>query len=74
MTRLKVTQIGNSLGVILPRAVAVRLKVGKGDELNCSETQQGIELTSFDPDFQKKLESARRISKRYRNTLKELAK
>ena len=74
MTRLKVTQIGNSLGVILPRDVAARLKVAKGDELNYSETEQGIELTSFDPDFQRKLESARRVSKRYRNALKELAK
>lgn len=74
MTRLKVTRIGNSLGVILPREVAARLKVVKGDELSFTETPDGIELSSYDPDFQEKLKVARRVTRRYRNALKELAK
>ena len=74
MSKLKVTQVGNSLGVILPRAVAARLGVGKGDELSYSETPQGIELTGYDPDFQTKLDAARRVTRRYKNALKELAK
>lgn len=74
MAKLKVAQIGNSLGVILPKAVAARLKVVKGDLLSYSETPSGIELTSYDPEFQKKLDAARKISRRYKNALKELAK
>jgi putative addiction module antidote len=74
MAKLKIAQIGNSLGVILPRSVVEHLQVTKGDELSCTETANGIELTSFDPDFEKKLEAARRVTKRYRNALKELAK
>ena len=74
MTKLKVTQVGNSLGVILPKNVAARLGVAKGDELSYSETPQGIELTGFDLDFQKKLQAARKVTRRYRNALKELAK
>lgn len=74
MGKLRVTQVGNSLGVILPREVAARLKVEKGDELAYTETQGGIELTSYDPDFEKKLKAARRVTRRYRNALKELAK
>jgi putative addiction module antidote len=74
MSKLKVAQVGNSLGVILPKSVIERLKVAKGDELSCTETANGIELTSFDPDFDKKLEAARRVTRRYRNALKELAK
>lgn len=74
MSKLKVRQVGNSLGVILPKEVAARLGVAKGDALYCSETPHGIELTGYDPQFEKKLEAARRVTRRYRNALKELAK
>jgi putative addiction module antidote len=74
MATLKVTQIGNSLGVILPKEVAARLKVKKGDELAYVDTPGGIELTSYDPSFERKMEAARRVAKRYRNALRELAK
>jgi len=74
MTTVKVTQIGNSLGVILPREVAARLKVEKGDALFCTQTRNGIELSRFDPSFEAKMKAARRIAKRYRNALRELAK
>ncbi len=33
MTTLKLTQIGNSVGVILPKEVLARLKLEKGDSL-----------------------------------------
>lgn len=71
---LKVTQIGNSLGLILPREIVERLRLVKGEEVSVVETAQGIEITPFDPDFAKKVEAARRITKRYRNALRELAK
>ena len=74
MASLKVTQIGNSLGVILPREIVERLKLAKGDEVAVVETRDGIELTPFDPDFDSKLEAAKKITKRYRNALRELAK
>ena len=74
MSKLKIAQVGNSLGVILPKHVIARLKVAKGDEISCTETANGVELTSYDPDFEKKLEAARRVTRRYRNALKELAK
>jgi putative addiction module antidote len=74
MSKLKIAQVGNSLGVIFPKSIVERLGVVKGDELSCTETANGIELTSYDPDFEKKLEAARRVTRRYRNALKELAK
>jgi len=74
MASLKITQVGNSLGVILPREIIERLKLAKGDEVAVIETPNGIELTPFDPEFDRKLEAARRITKRYRNALRELAK
>ena len=74
MAKLKVVQVGNSLGVILPKETAERLRVAKGDTLNCVATQGGIELTPYDPGFEKKMAVARRVMRRYRNTLRELAK
>jgi putative addiction module antidote len=74
MTTVKVTQIGNSVGVILPREIAARLKVGKGDTLFCTATRNGVEMSPFDPAFGAKMAVARRVSKRYRNALRELAR
>jgi len=74
MATLKVTQIGNSLGLILPKEIVERLRLEKGESVSVVETPQGIEITPFDPDFDKKLEAARKVTKRYRNALRELAK
>ncbi len=74
MTTLKVTQIGNSLGVILTKAIAGRLKLQKGDALTCTETPNGIEISIYDADFEAKMKAARKVSKKYRNALRELAK
>ena len=48
---LKVTTIGNSVGVILPKEILERLRVKRGDSLYVIETKNGIELTSYDPEF-----------------------
>ena len=74
MTSLKVTQVGNSLGVILPKEITERLNLAKGDELSVTATPNGIEITPFDPNFEAKIKAAKSISRRYRNTLRELAK
>jgi putative addiction module antidote len=74
MTSLKITQVGNSLGVILPKEITEKLNLAKGDELALIETANGIELTPYDPEFEAKMEAARGITKRYRNALRELAK
>lgn len=74
MATLKITQIGNSLGLILPREIVERLRLAKGESVSVVETAQGIEITPFDPDFERKLEAARKVTKRYRNALRELAR
>ena len=71
---VKVSQIGNSLGVILSKELLVKLRVEKGDRLHVVETPTGIELRTYDPDFEKQLKIGRDIAKRYRNALRELAK
>ena len=70
MATLKVTQIGNSLAVILNKEVSARLKLQKGDELTYIETPNGIEISPYDAKFQEKMKVARKGSRKYRNALR----
>ena len=70
---VRVTAIGNSAGVILPKEVLARMSVGKGDELFLVETDRGIELTPYQPDFAAKVEVARQIMRENRDALRKLA-
>jgi len=70
---LKVTTVGNSVGVILPKEILERLRVKKGDSLYVIETKNGIELTSYDPEFAKQVEVAERVMRKDRDALKKLA-
>jgi len=45
---LKVRRIGNSLGVVLPKEVLAKLRVGEGDQLAVSDTPDGVALSAFD--------------------------
>lgn len=71
---LKVRRIGNSLGVVLPKEVLAKLRVGEGDELSVSDTPSGVALTAFSDEVQRQLDIGRDLMKRYRNALRELAK
>ncbi len=74
MSVVKLTQIGNSVGVILPKDVLARLKVEKGDQLFMSEAANGITLSTYDSEFEAQMELARGIMKKRRAVLRELAK
>jgi putative addiction module antidote len=74
MHQLKITAIGNSAGIILPKELLARLGVEKGDMLTLVETPTGVELTPFDPEFEAQMDAAREVMGRYRNALRELAK
>lgn len=74
MHHVKVTQIGNSLGVVLPKEIIERLGIARGQQLSLVETANGIELSPFDPEFEEQMRLAEGIMDRYRDTLRELAK
>ena len=74
MSALKLTQIGNSVGVILPKEVLARLKVGKGDTLFLSDAANGVTLTPYDPDLEAQLKLGREFMREYRDTFHQLAK
>jgi putative addiction module antidote len=69
-----VRRIGNSYGVILPKAELDKLGVVEGDKLFIMRTPDGIRLTPYDPDFAKVMEATREYMRDHRDALKELAK
>lgn len=74
MTTLKLTQIGNSLGVILPKEILARLKLEKGDTVFVTDAANGVTLTPYNPVFEAQMALARQVMKKRRNVLRELAK
>lgn len=75
MTKLKLTAVGTSTGVVIPKEMLNRLNVRKGDALYAVEMADGgYRLTPYDPGFAEKMDKADEIMRRYRNTLHALAK
>ena len=74
MTALKLTQIGNSVGVILPKELLARLKVDKGDILHVTDSPDGITLTPYDPTLDEQVAAGRDFMNEYRDTFRALAK
>jgi putative addiction module antidote len=71
---LKITKVGNSLGVILPKEFTSNLKLDKGDTLWVSESKSGYRITPYNPEFGAQMDAARKLMKKHRNVLHELAK
>lgn len=74
MTVLKLTQVGNSVGVVIPKELLTKLGLQKGDTLFAVATPDGLRLTASDPDFEAQMAVARKLMKRWRPVLRELAK
>lgn len=74
MTTLKLTAVGTSTGLVIPKEMLTRLRVERGDSLHVVETPEGYLLTPFDPSIQTQLEAGRALMKQYRDTFKVLAK
>lgn len=71
---LKITKIGNSAGVILPKELLAHLRAEVGQELSLVVTPRGIELSSAEPDFEEQMKAARKVMVQRKRALRELAK
>lgn len=74
MIKVKVTAIGNSMGIILPKEALTKLHADKGDVLFLVDTPEGLTLTPYQQDFEAQMDAAEKVMKKYRNALHELAK
>jgi putative addiction module antidote len=73
MAIIKLTTVGNSVGIVLPRELLAKLRVDKGDVLYVVETPDGIELTPYRPDFAQQMDLAEDIMRENRDVLRKLA-
>lgn len=72
--KLKIRRFGNSSGVLLPKELLSRLRVGEGDTLYVTDSPEGVRLTAADPDFEAQMELAEKIMREDRDILRVLAK
>ncbi|HXE46778.1 MAG TPA: AbrB/MazE/SpoVT family DNA-binding domain-containing protein [Ramlibacter sp.] len=74
MHMLKLTQIGNSVGVILPKEALARLRLEKGQSVFLTETPDGYALTPYDPTLEEQIQAGREFMREFRDTFHQLAK
>jgi putative addiction module antidote len=72
--RLKITTVGNSAGVVLPKELLARLRLEKGDSLYVSELPDGLKLMPYDPTFEEQMKVTEGVMRRRRTLLRNLAK
>lgn len=73
LMKLKVTTVGNSTGIILPKELLEKLRIGKGDTLYVTETPNGVELSPYDREFAEQIDVAESIMREDRDVLRKLA-
>jgi putative addiction module antidote len=72
--KLKLIQIGNSVGVTLPKEMLAAMNIDKGDTVTVTSAPDGFRLSHFDPEVDKQIEAGREVMREYRDTLRALAK
>lgn len=70
---VRITTIGNSAGIVLSKELMAKLHLEKGDQLYVTETPNGFELTPYDEEFSRQMDSARRVMRKHRDVLRKLA-
>lgn len=74
MIKAKLTQIGSSLGLILPKEAIIKLHIKKGDTIYLCETSDGYSLTPYDDEFAHQMKLAEEIMHDNKDVLKVLSK
>jgi len=72
-TAVKITQIGNSVGIVLPKEVLAELNVQKGDSLHLVKHPEGFVLSAYDEEFARKMKAIRHVMREHRDVLRMLA-
>lgn len=72
---LKLRKVGNSLGLVLPKEALAHLKVEEGDTVTVTDAAEGsLRLSPHKAEVVRQMEVVEDVMKRYRHTLRELAK
>jgi putative addiction module antidote len=72
---LKLRKVGNSVGLVLPKEALAHLKVDEGDMVCVTDSADGsLRVSPTSAEVTRQLAVAQDVIRRYRNTLRELAK
>ena len=72
---VQIQEIGDSLGMILPKDLIARLGLKEGGKVHLMEqAERGIKLTPYDPKHAKVMGVARQVMDEYKDTFRDLAK
>jgi putative addiction module antidote len=71
--KTKLRKVGNSIGVTFPKDILDQLALKEGDTMNIIVTNDGIQLTPFDPHFEAVMTAYKEGKAKYRNAMRELA-
>jgi putative addiction module antidote len=72
--RQTLKKVGGSVATVLPKSMLERFHLEAGDDVFVVETDKGLLVTPFDPEFERAMEIYARLAKKYRNALRELAR
>lgn len=68
-----IRRIGNSAGLTIPKDLLERQHLEEGDRVHLIETDEGLLITPYDPDFEDALAAYEQGAKTYRNALRALS-
>ncbi|WP_206018684.1 AbrB/MazE/SpoVT family DNA-binding domain-containing protein [Rubritalea profundi] len=69
----KVTKVGNSSALILPKELMAKLNLEQGDSVSLTEVAAGVVISPYDRQKERQLEIAKKVMRENRNMLKKLA-
>lgn len=72
--RQTLKKIGGSVATVLPKSMLERFHLEAGDDVLIVETDEGLLVTPFDPEFEEAMKIYARGAKKYRNAMRELAR
>ena len=73
MATVKIVQVGEESGIVLPEDVLERLCVAEGDVLQIVESANGVELVRPGDDSAAQMKVAEKVMSKRRDVLKKLA-
>lgn len=74
MHTTRLTKIGNSTGLTIPRDVLTEAHLDRGDAVNLSIRDGRIEIAKADDAYNRAMDAGRSFAARYRRTMAVLAK
>lgn len=75
MIAVKVTQVGNSLGMVLPKEAVVELGVEKGSTLYMTRAPDGgMRISPYDDRIQQQIALGEKLMDEHRDVFRALAK